>query len=317
MKILTLFALALLLGACSSSGFRPYSLSGQDVVGNIHILSSHKLKFPNKTGFAFAGISDLAWDEKQQILYAISDKGNLFHLKLDDKNKQIQSVSLLAAYSLKDKQGKALQGLMTDAEGLDLYYDKNQHPILSISFEQQPRIIQYTNKGEWIAEKPLPALLQDSKQYRHPNLSLEGLTHHPKYGTLTATEMPLKQYKEKQQHLYALTGKQWKFKASAAKNSAVTALEVLSNGNILVLERAWSGIAHPLVINLSEIMINNCSSGEICPKKNIAKLSTANGWRLDNFEGLTQYKNDLYLMISDDNAKPIQNTLLVLFEVIK
>ena len=316
MKLFILVILSLFLFACSFSPSK-YPLSNQDQEGKIHILSSHKLKLPNKNNLAFAGVSDLAWDQNQKILYAITDRGNLFHLKLDYRHKKIEGVSVLAAYPLKNKQGQPLQGLMGDAEGLDLHYDAKQQTVLSISFEQYPRIVQYTNKGKWLTKKSLPKNLQDIKQYRHPNLALESLVNHPKYGLITAAEKSLKQHDEKQQYLYSLSGKQWQFKASSAKNSAITALEVLPNGNILVLERAWSGLIHPLVINLSEIMINNCMEGKICPSNNLAKLSTADGWRLDNFEGLTHFNNRQYLMVSDDNARPIQNTLLVLFEIEK
>lgn len=316
MKLFILIILSLFLFSCSSSP-RHYSLSHQEREGKIHILSSHKLKFPNKSNLAFAGVSDLAWDQKQKILYAITDRGNLFHLKLDYSNRKINRISVLAAYPLKNKQGKTLQGLMGDAEGLDLHYDAKQQVVLSISFEQHPRVVQYTDKGEWITKQSLPQNLQDVEQYQHPNLALEGLVNHPKYGFITAAEKPLKPNNEKQQYLYSLLGKQWQFKASPAKNSAITGLETLPNGNILVLERGWAGLAHPLVINLSEIMINNCVEGKICSSKNLAKLSTADGWRLDNFEGLAHFKNRQYLMISDDNAKPIQNTLLVHFEIEK
>lgn len=315
MKLSLVLTLLISITACSSGyAVKNHYLSDQNEINQIQILSSKILKFPAYKQLDFSGLSDLAWDEKQQILYALSDKGILFHLKLMVSDNKIDTVSVLSAYRLKDKSGKNLVGDKRDSEGLDLHYE-NSKSILSVSFERQPRIIQYTPTGKWLKEVKLPKKLKTVKIYRDSNKALESVINHPSYGVIAASEYPLINHGMKQQSLYSASGEEWMFKAASAKNSAVTALEVLPNNNILVLERAWAGFAHPLVINLSEVMINNCIKGKICSSKNIAKLSTADGLRLDNFEGLTQFKNRQYLMISDDNAKPIQNTILVLFEV--
>ncbi len=76
---------------------------------------------------------------------------------------------------------------------------------------------------------------------------LESVTYHSKYGILIAVEYPIKGSK-KYQTIYSLRGKEWHFKAEKYKNSAVTAIEVMDDGNILVLERAYSGILNPMTI---------------------------------------------------------------------
>ena len=313
-----LVTISLFFTACTSiKKVKDYSLSNKNKIGKIQILSSKSLKFPDYNGRTFAGVSDLAWDKNKQILYALTDRATLFHLKLNVDENKITTVSVIDAYALKDKQGKRLSGKKIDSEGMDLHYGANQQAILSISFERHPRIVQYTSEGGWISELSLPNKLTNIKLYRSSNKALESTVNHSLYGTITAAEYPLKNHNKKQHVLYGLSGKEWRFKASNAKNSAITALEELPNNNLLVLERAWAGFLRPLVINLSEVMINNCAQGNICTSKNLAQLSTADGWRLDNFEGLTEYKDGQYLMISDDNASPIQHTLLVLFEVRK
>lgn len=319
MKVVWVLIFSTFLSACSAMPMvANFFLSEQKDVGAIQILSSKVLNFSGSKRVPFEGISDLAWDEKHQILYALSDRAGLFHLKLNYQDKQIKGVSIVASYPLKNTQGQALISNAADSEGLTLRYNKQGDTVLEVSFEQDPRIIQYSPKGKWLAETSLPTVLQDIYNYRSTNKALESVIYHPKHGLLTASEYPLKKYSMQYQRIYSVeTGREWVFPASPAQNSAITALSVLPNNNILRLERAWAGFFKPLVINLSEVMINNCAQGKICSVKEIAKLSTADSWRLDNFEGLTRFKKDLYLMVSDDNGKPIQNTILVLFELKK
>jgi hypothetical protein len=318
MKILWILVFSTFVSAClAMPTVMDYLLSDQSKIDSIHILSSKKLQFEGFKDLPFDGISDLAWDEKQQILYAISDRAALFHLKLNYQDKKIHNVSVIAAYPLKNKQGDILVSNNADAEGLDLSYNEKGETILHVSFEQTPRIAQYTPTGEWLKKIPLPKSLSQIKYYRSSNKALESVVLHPRHGLLTATEYPLKQYDMQQQRIYSYSGKEWIIPASDAKNSAITALSVLPNQNVLILERAWAGFLHPLVITLSEVNINNCAPNTICSVKKIAKLSTADSWRLDNFEGLTHFKKDLYFMVSDNNAQPIQSTLLVLFEIQK
>ena len=319
MKILLVLIVSTLLSTCAAMPIvANFFLSEHETIDAIHILSSKKLNFVGSKDLPFEGISDLAWDEKRQILYALSDRAALFHLKLDYQDEQIKDVSIIASYALKDAYGEPLVANAADSEGLTLHYNKQGETLLAVAFEQDPRVIQYNPQGEWLAETSLPAILQNIHHYRSTNKALESVIYHPELGLLTASEYPLKQYSMHYQRIYSVqSGREWLFPASAAKNSAITALSILPNHNILRLERAWAGFFHPLVINLSEVMINNCAEGKICSVKKIAKLSTADSWRLDNFEGLTRFKNEHYLMISDDNANPIQNTILVLFKLKK
>lgn len=319
MKILLLLLFSTVLSTCAAMPLvNNFFLSEHKDIGAIQILSSKTLNFTGDKDLPFEGISDLAWDEKQQILYALSDRAGLFHLKIDYQEEQIKAVSIIAAYPLKNIQGEALVSDAADSEGLTLRYNQQGETILEVAFEQDPRIIQYSPQGKWLAESTLPKALQNIYHYRSTNKALESVVYHPEHGLLTASEYPLKKYSMHTQRIYSLkSGREWLVPASAAKNSAITALSILPNNNILRLERAWAGFLHPLVITLSEVMINDCPQGKICSVKKLAKLSTADSWRLDNFEGLTRFKNDHYFMISDDNAKPIQNTILVLFKLKK
>ena len=61
--------------------------------------------------------------------------------------------------------------------------------------------------------------------------------------------------------------------------------------------------------------MDKCNDKRECEIQTVVSLSGSDGWALDNFEGLTHYDKDQYLMISDNNNNPLQNTVLVLFEL--
>jgi len=139
---------------------------------------------------------------------------------------------------------------------------------------------------------------------------------HSQYGIITAPELPLKKKSQKKQTLYSINGKEWHFKPTGTKNSSITALETLPNGNILILERAYNGILSPIIISLRELKIDQCNKKELCKTELLAAFDSSEGWLVDNFEGLTHIRDNLYLMVSDNNKNPLQKTIFVLFEIL-
>lgn len=313
-----------LLSSCSStySEIYPFDLAPQDSLfeqpKNIKILSSKGLKIKDGSGDSIAEISGIAWDADEKLLYGVSDEGTLYHFGLKIVDNAIEQVILLDEFPLLDKNKKALKGKWSDSEGLALKHQRNNKKgdtELVIAFENKPRVLRFSTLGEYIGEVKLPAKLKKRKTYRHKNKALESVAVHPSLGVITAAEFPIKKYDMESQRLYAADGKSWSFRASGAKNSAVTGLEVLPNGNLLVLERAWAGIQHPIVASLTEVILEGCKKDELCPSKNLLKMTTQEGWSLDNFEGLAYFEDDKFFMMSDDNDKIYQSTVLVLFEI--
>jgi len=320
---LLIFPIAL-LSACSSfkANAYNYSITPENIDSHfmrINILSSFILKTKTKDSLPITEFSDLAWDEDEQLLYAVSDEGYLYHLKLGFNKKKLQTVSIVAAMHLKDKHKQPLKGKFSDAEGLALTNGNNGKrgdSILIISFENKPRIATFSSDGSFIRKVKTIKKLRKRKSFRHKNKALESVTLHPKYGILTASETPLKANPLNKQTLYSSTGKEWHFAASKVKNSSITALEVLPNGDVLILERAYNGFLFPVVISLRQLNIQNCKSSNLCETSLIAQFSSSDGWILDNFEGLTHIRGNQYLMVSDNNNSPFQKTILVLFEIL-
>ena len=281
---------------------KPKSLKSNKFM-NIKILDTVALKFDNFNGIEFNEISALAYKKKR--LYALSDRGYLYHFKIKIKKNIISRVKLVKALELKRKSGKRLKKKHRDAEGMVLVDDK-----LYISFERKPRIDVFSLNGQKIKNYKISQQLKDIDNYQTKNKALESIAYNEKYGILTAPELPLLG-RDDNLHVVYGKNKQWKFRAT----SSLTAMEFIDNNRLLTLERSFNFITRKRVIILKEINLNKSHNG-ICSTKVLAVMNSSNGWNLDNFEGLSKVGKNKFLMISDDNGGFFQKTLLVLFEVI-
>ncbi|WP_020393631.1 esterase-like activity of phytase family protein [Thiolinea disciformis] len=299
--------LALLLSACSAP-----SLKAEDSAYQLTILDQITLARDTLNQQVITELSDLAWDADEQVLYAISDKGILFHFKLSIKNNNL-NVKPIAAFPLVDGKAKPLKP--RDAEGLTVLNDQNGRKgdsQLVVAMEGIPRLVRTDTKARQIGEDPLNPLLKNRKLYRSGNDMLESVIFHPRLGLLTAPEMSLKTQAETMHTIYSPT-RTWSFPAYPSAKSSITALEVLPDQSLLVLERAWAGFPNPFVISLRRVDILNCKPKTPCAVQNLAVFSGL--LSIDNFEGLTHIKDNLYLMVSDDNQSDLLSTKLTLFKI--
>jgi hypothetical protein len=287
----------------------------QQLFGDIKILDQKDLAISNIDGYAFSEISDLAYLKRTHTLYMVSDEGilYLFDAQFDDK---ISKLTPIKAVELRKKNGKKFKSWLHDSEGMTLD-GKNR---LLISFEARPKIAWFHKNsqkiGRLIKKYKLPHKLKNPKNYRSKNKELEALAWHKKYGVLCVAEWPLKKYDKKLQTIYSLNGKEWHFRAESEAKSAVTAIEVMDDGNILVLERSYTRLLSPFIVTLKKVYLNSCKNG-ICKSKVLLKMNSHRGWAVDNFEGLCRVGKNRYIMISDDNDNFYQKTIMIYFEVIE
>ncbi len=282
----------------------------QHTIGSIKILDQKEIILDRIDGIRFAEASDLAYDRESAILYIVGDKGVLYTFKALFSDR-IETLQPLHAYRLSKKNGKPFKKKV-DSEGLA----RDKEGQLIISFERKAQISAFSTRGERQHSYTLPKPLRNKKAYRSRNKMLESVAWHPRYGILTASELPLKAYKRRAQTIYALSDKEWHFLAEAEKKSAVTAIEVMDDGNLLILERAYTQPLEARYTSLKKLYLNSCNKG-VCRTKLLAKLNSAEGWKIDNFEGLTRVAPHRYLMVSDDNDNFFQRTLLVYFEIME
>ncbi len=278
---------------------------------SVRLLDQKVLDFKKIDGLKFSEISDVAYDKKEKKLYLVGDEGKVFTFEASFTDK-IEGLHALSAIKLVKKNGKKFRKWRRDSEGLALD-NKGQ---LYVSFEGEAKIGRFDMRGRMVKLYVLPKKLRDPKNYRSRNKSLESLAWHPKYGLLTATEWPLKHKKKKEQTIYALNGNKWHFKAEDERRNAVVAMEVMDDGNILVLERSYVDLMHPFVSTLKKVYLKTCTNKKrFCKSKILLKMNSHKGWLLDNFEGLAKVGRNRYVIVSDDNDNFFQQTILVYFEV--
>ncbi len=301
--------LGLLQGEILNTEIAPSSNENQ--FEGITLLDQKRLLFKEISGLKFSEISDVTYDQTEKKLYLLSDEGILFVFEAFFSDR-IETLNAVRGMTLAKKEGKKFKKWRHDSEGLAL--DNKGH--LYVSFEGRAKVGKFNQKGEMVKKYTLPKKLRDPKNYRSRNKSLEALTWHPRYGLLTAAEWPLKNKQKKDQTVYALNGKEWQFKAEVEQSSAVVAMEVMDDGNLLVMERSYSGLLNPFVITLKKVYLNQCKNKEkMCKSELLIKMNSHQGWSIDNFEGLAKVGKHRYVMVSDDNGNFFQQTLLIYFEV--
>lgn len=301
--------LGLLQGEILNTQIAPSS-NGNQFEG-ITLLDQKTLLFKEISGLKFSEISDVTYDQNEKKLYLVSDEGKLFLFEASFSD-TIETLNAVSGVTLVKKEGEKFKKWRRDSEGLACDNKGN----LYVSFEGRAKVGKFNHKGEMVKKYALPKKLRDPKNYRSRNKSLEALTWHPKYGLLTAAEWPLKNKQKKDQTVYALNGKEWYFKAEAEQGSAVVAMEVMDDGNLLVMERSYSGLLNPFIVTLKKVYLNECKNKKsMCRSELLVKMNSHQGWSIDNFEGLAKVGKHRYVMVSDDNGNFFQQTLLIYFEV--
>lgn len=288
---------------------RPEGMDGNRI-GSIRILDQRELVFGKVGGEHFSEISDLAYWPKRHRLLMVSDEGRLFHFRARF-GKKITELVPLEGEKIRRADGRKLRKSRRDSEGLTL----DDRGRLYASFEGKPRIVRLSYDGRVLSLVELPSFLASKRNYRGANKELEALTWHSRYGLVTAPEYPLKGDSSRIQTLYALSGKRWSYPRGKDPHSAITALEVLDNGDFLILERAYDGPGRPMVVTLRRLHPDRCRHG-LCAEEVLARFDSSGGWAVDNFEGLAKVGPDRFVMISDDNDNLFQKTILIYFSVI-
>ena len=288
------------------------SIAIGDSIGKIRFLGMLQLPPANISGARLVEMSDIAWDEDEQVLYAISNKGVLFWLRPQFADGALRDISVIRAFPLYDLDNKRrLMDRRADAEGLDIIDGDNGRrgdTELLISFERMPRIVSYRTNGAALREHKLPAALS-REAFRADNKSLEAVAHHPLLGILTTPEVPLKGMTPGTTFIYALNNKRWSYPLD--DDSSIVSLKASGKRAAMVLERSYTPIYGRIVVNIKEATLNADGSSAV---QTLAKLDSRDGLLLDNFEGLARHRGRRYFAISDNNSMFFQRTLLLYFE---
>ncbi len=288
--------------------------TGEENRDGISVLAAFELDDEADDGSPISGLSALAWDEDNKLLYAVSDRGWLHHLKLHfDGRNQLAEIDRLASYQLRDLKGEPLEGKWRDAESAFVLNADNGIPddtLIVIGFERSPRIVCYRTDGVQRDRYRLPKQLSKKKKFHKPNDMFEAVTSHKNLGVMLIPQKPLKG--RDINALYRIEGTgQWDYKMEDERGNSMSALEALPDDSLLAMERAWDSMFFRIVITLKQIRIN----GDQLSVERIARMSSTEGWLLDNFEGLAHHSGNRFFIVSDDNQNPLQRTLLYYIEL--
>ncbi len=321
--MLAALVIALPAGAQRVAG--PHSLHSEfgpgDSYMGVQLQGALKLEPLRVEGLILGGLSALAYDRDETVLYALSDQGSVFTLELrHDEDGFLVDVGLKGAIALKDARGRALSGRRADAEGLALRNAANGtrgDTELVVSFERIPRVIRFDGTGAMVGSVALPAELRDASRYRTSNRGLESLVWHPRLGHLTAMEQDFKNTDGATVPLHALdAGKSWRYPLAAEPNAALTDALLLDDGTLLTLERGFGVFFVPFISSIRRIRELPDQDGAVLEVDTVARFNTGQGWVLDNFEGLAAIGDDRIVMVSDDNTRALQSTLLAQFRLL-
>lgn len=318
----------LLLALLGTAWAEPITLEVQSVpfhddaggtsILSVRVLGMLELPAVSRSGFKLSQLSGLAWDDDDGILYALSDKGVLFHLRPVFQRGQLTGLTLLHAVALRDPvTGKPLRGPLNDAEGLDIVNGRNGRrgdAVLMVSFERRPRIARYRPDGTPLGDLPLPPSLRDPSAYRGGNRMLESVCHDPAFGMLTAPELPLAGRPEAEGTIHALDGREWRYRRSSS-DARLTAMECLGQGRILLLENRFGRLTGTTHIFLRRLKLPSRPEAAPVQEDTPVVFERSRGYRLDNFEGLAHHRGNRFFLVSDNNDLFVQRTLLLYLEI--
>lgn len=281
---------------------------------HIRLLASLRLWQAECKSLPLMGLSALAWSADTGLLYALSDRGHIFHLRPRFSAGRLDNLELVDAFPLRSADGKPLGVTDGDSEGMALINGDNTiagDEQLLISFERRPRVSRYRAYGLWLADLDIAPQLTAIDHYRTPNQALEGVVMHPRWGLLLAVERPLANRPETKFGIYDSDGLLVSVPRTNQDYGSLTDIAVGADQGLLTLERIFSGIFGIVAAVIRRI---DPATGR---SEILVRLDKADGHVIDNFEGLTHHSGNRYFLVSDNNGRAIQQTLLYYFELVK
>lgn len=290
-----------------------------DRIARMRFLGMLELPDFSRNGLRLSQLSGLAWDDDDGVLYALSDKGGLFHLQPLFEGDTLTGVRFLRAVILREPgSDKPLRGWRIDAEGLDIVNGRNGRrgdAELLISQEREPLITRYRPDGFAIRQETLPAPVNKAASFRDPNKMLESVCIDNTLGILTMPEVPLKDERQGYNRIFSTSGSSWLYPSPAGDR--ITAMECLGQGEVMVLQQKYLNPFGQIVVMLKRVRLTSKPAPEPLDPETLVTLDSQNGFEIDNFEGLARHQGRRFFMVSDNNDLFVQRTLLMYFELME
>jgi hypothetical protein len=282
------------------------------------VLDSVRVPAAGPDGSEISELSGLAWDEDEQLLYAVSDAGYLIQFRIAIENDKLAKIEPAAVFPLEEFEASLLKltWTLSDAESVlvrNADNGKNDDTELVVALEDGPALARFTPEGKFIEELRLPPPLDSSAAYSSSNKRLESVSEIPGLGVITAPEAPLYDEPEDIHTMYALDGAKWQFSAVQPKLSSIKDMAILPDGRQMVLERTRDDNGGGTNAHLRILDLATCAPDSECPVTEVAPDSPE-PLKLD-FEGLARISNDLYLLVTDEPAGKTGGGQMLLFRL--
>lgn len=293
---------------------RPVALDEADGtvtrVGALDFLGGLELSSPDHR---FGELSGLEVSADGTRMTAITDGGYWITARLDyDPAGRLVGIGDAALYPMRDAAGLPLEGSWRDAEGLARLADGRR----AVGFERRHRIWLY---GGNVAHAAGQALAMPAELGAAPNNGgIEALTQLADGRLLALTEDFRASEGGLRGWIIALDGggDAAPLAYLPARDFHPTALALLPDGDVLVLERRFTVIAGPGA-RLVRVAQATIAPGAIVSGRELGRLEAP--LTVDNFEGLAVRRDavgrTLIYLVSDDNFNPVQRTLLMQFRL--
>ena len=292
-KLPVLLVLSLMMTAAQAAS--PYRINEKyengDAFMRVRLLGAVELHYERVKDQELVELSGLAWNDDDEVLYALSDRGVVFQLQVEFDNGYLRDVLVVDAYPLQDADSERLQGAAADAEGLDSFNARNgikNDTELLVSFERVPRVSRYTPTGKLLQQYALPPPLREA--YSGSNRGLESVAFVPALGILTAPERPIADPHGNSHQIFELRGSTWSLPRFDAPKSSLVAIEAMADNSLVTLERSFISVWQPLQIILRRTAPLTSTNESLVKTEDIAVFNSYDGWRVDNFEGLTRHR---------------------------
>lgn len=276
---------------------------------HVEVLDTLIIEEPKIDDLKIVELSGLTYDKQSKQLFAVSDKGRLFHFSIDVTGDKIVSLQAEFGYKLVDEQQQSMRKKHGfNAEGIELGKDGT----LAIVSEEGPRISRFSLAGEWLEDLETPVELLDTAAQRSEKDGLESLTWHPTLGWLTAPEKPLTAMKRSIHTIYATKGDNISYGTSDIGSTNIKAMTSLPDGRLMIVERDVAADGS-LVTWLRRLDPADCVAGELCATQ-VAPIVVP-GINDADYEGIADLSDGLFLIVSDDKINKVHRSVFALLRV--
>ena len=308
--------------ACAEEKSRPLEIEGKPLplsyadretttLGKLRHHGTLRLKSPDSS---FGGLSGLIVSPDGKRFLAITDASAWLTGELIHADGRLTGIKGTRIAPLRDPDGKPLSGKQGDAEGLAGRLDGDVY----VSFEGNHRIWRYAFGSEGLDARARPVKAPPDLAQAPGNGGIEALER-LESGTLLALTEAMQ---DKDGHtrgwlIEPTTGRNQPLSIIARAPFEITDAKQLPGGDVLTLERRFSRTGG---IGFS---IRRIDAADLRPGKPVKATLVADAGMdhvIDNMEGLAIRTDDrgrtLVYVLSDDNFnRPLQQTLLMLFEL--